>query len=112
MNDNVTFTKCPCCGGQITTIECERSGNQVVISGDKVVSKFLWISCSDRMPQLYQRVLVCIENETVTVGYLCGNEWCITEKGCMYKYRYKDFNITHWMQLPEQPEGGEQNAAD
>jgi len=61
-----------------------------------------WIKVTDRLPDVFQSVLVCLENGAIfncfCIGYgdfsivLSGNR--ITDKN----------KVTHWMPLPEPPE--------
>ena len=56
-----------------------------------------WISCSERLPEIYQRVLTVDIDRKVTENFRCNIksgelEWS------------RGFGITHWMPLPEPPE--------
>lgn len=60
-----------------------------------------WISVEDRLPKVFEPVIVCIEGAErgsvkVEQGYLYVNGWWI-----VYGTRTK--HVTHWMQLPEPP---------
>jgi hypothetical protein len=58
-----------------------------------------WISVKDRLPETFQNVLVCTKHEML----LChhdGDEWVINYDG---EYAGYDYDITHWMPLPEPP---------
>ena len=56
-----------------------------------------WISVKDRLPDTFKNVLVCTKHEML----LChhdGDEWVINYDG---EYAGYDYDITHWMPLPE-----------
>lgn len=58
----------------------------------------VWISCSDRLPDSDQTVLICSASweNPVWMGYHDGNEWrCIDAFPCA---------PTHWAELPEPAE--------
>lgn len=61
-----------------------------------------WISVADRLPEVFQPVIVCRENKQgekiVEAGQRDVNGWWR-----VYGTRTK--NVTHWMPLPEPPEG-------
>ena len=60
-----------------------------------------WVKCSDRVPEMYQQCLVCIDGDDDRVhmavahyngwksGFIGVNKWRIV--------------ATHWMPLPEPP---------
>ena len=56
-----------------------------------------WISVKDRLPERFNRVLVCRENGKVEQGFRDVGDWWK-----IYGTRTK--HITHWMPLPEPPE--------
>lgn len=60
-----------------------------------------WISVKERLPKVFEPVIVCIEGTErgsgkVEQGYLYVNGWWI-----VYGTRTK--HVTHWMPLPEPP---------
>ncbi len=55
-----------------------------------------WISVKDRMPERFERVLVCREDKKVEQGFRDVGDWWK-----VYGTRTK--HITHWMPLPEPP---------
>lgn len=56
-----------------------------------------WISVKDRLPETYENVLVC-ENNEVLLAYWNGKEWCQCDL-----YEYVTLYPTYWMPLPEPP---------
>lgn len=86
-----------------------------------------WISVKDRFPEEEQEVLLYTEEietygrhcerkkiyHNVYRGYFDGEEWLTSYcHGCEYifkmneKYKHERIEVTHWMPLPEPPEGG------
>lgn len=68
-----------------------------------------WISVKDRLPEKEQRVLVFykvigeknrIHNDVIATNWRKSNGDFIP---------FEDYEITHWMPLPEPPKDGEQN---
>lgn len=66
-----------------------------------------WVKCSERMPEIGSRVLVC--SRGIYVGLAAYRQWkgAKTEKG--RALRFEDlrgivYNVTHWQPLPEPPE--------
>lgn len=58
-----------------------------------------WISVKDRLPERFENVLVCTKHEMLLCHY-DGDEWVINYDG---EYAGYDYEITHWMPLPEFP---------
>ena len=58
-----------------------------------------WISVKDRLPERFERVLVCRENRKVEQGFRDVGDWWK-----VYGTRTK--HITHWMPMPEPPKEG------
>ncbi|ELY4860608.1 DUF551 domain-containing protein [Cronobacter sakazakii] len=64
-----------------------------------------WIKCSERMPELRQRVLVW-NGYSVTECTYKRNEYAKTPKGREPRFEFHagiKHGITHWMLLPEPP---------
>ena len=55
-----------------------------------------WISVDDRLPKNSDNVLVCHNNGLVTTNAWLGSNWW---------FNNERNQITHWMPLPEPPEG-------
>lgn len=68
-----------------------------------------WISIEDKLPPKgkngFPTVIVYTEDSEVAVGFLdyCGDEWYVLhgDEDCLKSGN----NVTHWMPLPEPPEG-------
>jgi hypothetical protein len=65
-----------------------------------------WISVKDRLPEPYEDVLVCMylpfrerNKQVVTLSYYLGDD-----EGYFFE-EDTDSRVTHWMPLPEPPEG-------
>ena len=57
-----------------------------------------WISVKDRLPrELHQQVLVVDAKGTMAIGVL-------VDKESLYFDSYCNYDITHWMPLPEPPQ--------
>jgi hypothetical protein len=61
-----------------------------------------WILVTERLPEKQQRVIVRCKTVGTTVGWIMFGEW-VTDlgPGCG--------EVTHWMPLPEAPEGGDKH---
>lgn len=60
-----------------------------------------WIKCSDRMPDRFTDSLVT-DGKRVGVKWWGGDKWDCWAENDFVIY---SGNITHWMPLPEPPEG-------
>ena len=63
-----------------------------------------WISVKDRLPIEGKNVLVFIPYKKVNlhyVSYLEANKWYVPDR----LGRYELSDVTHWLPLPEPPEG-------
>lgn len=62
-----------------------------------------WILVTERLPEKQQRVIVRCKTVGTTVGWIMFGEW-VTDlgPGCG--------EVTHWMPLPEAPEGDKDDA--
>ena len=58
-----------------------------------------WISVKERLPVTFENVLVCTKHEML-ICHHDGDEWVVTYDG---EYAGYDYDITHWMPLPEPP---------
>lgn len=74
-----------------------------------------WIKCSDRMPDLYQWVLVCDspkgtgEPRCIDIYRWDGEKWDYISDDTSNSPTFSDIlycmsEVTHWMPLPEKPE--------
>ena len=72
-----------------------------------------WIKCSDKLPPIGETVL-CYKGSVFTAWYIeksCPYEkkrkgWHIDWAKGSYQF-FKDFDVTHWMPLPDKPNDGE-----
>ena len=62
-----------------------------VTVGDK------WTPTAERLPEEYQRVLVCLKNKLTVVARLLGGQWVVSWNNAPCP------GVTHWMPLPEPP---------
>ncbi|EEF0872005.1 DUF551 domain-containing protein, partial [Salmonella enterica subsp. enterica serovar Kentucky] len=66
-----------------------------------------WISCSERMPDKGQRVLVCVDFDSSTVTPLVKDA---EYTGSTFRIGHNTINttgetsVTHWMPLPAPPQ--------
>ena len=58
-----------------------------------------WISVNDRLPERFERVLVCRKDKKVEQGFRDVGDW-------WHVYGTRTKHITHWMPLPEPPKEG------
>ncbi len=70
-----------------------------------------WISVKDKLPDVYQRVLVFRENyegevkNKIHVGYMNTNDrFYGSQGGLLDDDLYSHTLVTHWMPLPEAPQ--------
>ena len=56
-----------------------------------------WISVKDRLPERYERILTYDKYSGVKENWLLKSDPCVS-----WSY---GFHVTHWMPLPEPPEG-------
>lgn len=78
-----------------------------------------WIKCSDRMPELYDFVLVFADNKgtgepkPMSIARFDGDGWCFINENKRFgsmgawmdiEYHMDGNDITHWMPLPKPPE--------
>jgi len=62
-----------------------------------------WIPVSERLPDLYQRVLTWTVDADDIPTVLIAH-WNGDKEGFLGLNGYKDRDVTHWMPLPEPPE--------
>lgn len=58
-----------------------------------------WISVEDGLPETFESVIVLTKHEML-ICHHDGDEWVINYDG---EYAGYDYEITHWMPLPELP---------
>ncbi|EDZ4569892.1 DUF551 domain-containing protein [Salmonella enterica] len=77
------------------------------VNGNSPVSPGGWISCSERMPDKGQRVLVCVDFDSSTVTPLVKDA---EYTGSTFRIGHNTINttgetsVTHWMPLPAPPQ--------
>ena len=62
-----------------------------------------WIKCNERMPEYYQSVLICDESDDVAIGVMPHHD--VKAVGHFRLNNDDLFLASHWMYLPEFPEG-------
>ncbi len=67
-----------------------------------------WISVRDELPGNEEKVLVCDEDSNMVVGCYGSTRngpcWRIGNDEVSWDFDYNlDYNVTHWMKLPEPP---------
>jgi hypothetical protein len=63
-----------------------------------------WIAVSERLPELDAMILILTRHRTVEVSWLKKDNWWY------FRNSAQPFNFaTHWMPLPEPPEGAQDN---
>ncbi len=75
---------------------------------DAMKAKHRWIPVSERLPEYHERVVFFGGGEMTThIGYYVPElpQWTAEDGG--YYHEKNAAVITHWMPLPEPPEGGE-----
>ncbi|HAW1659453.1 TPA: DUF551 domain-containing protein [Escherichia coli] len=78
------------------------------LSGNSPVTPGGWISCSDRMPEIRQTVIGW-NGYAVRQCVYTRNEYAKTQKGREPRFETLTgiwHGVTHWMPLPEPPQGG------
>lgn len=64
-----------------------------------------WVNAKDKLPEDDGEVLAC-EGKDVFIAHFDGNDWVVYVPGeddCLEQHPVK---VSHWMPLPEPPEGG------
>ncbi|MGS8498463.1 DUF551 domain-containing protein [Escherichia coli] len=87
-------------------VKLERLQN--ALSGNSPVTPDSWISCSDRMPEIRQTVIGW-NGYAVRQCVYTRNEYAKTQKGREPRFETLTgiwHGVTHWMPLPEPPQGG------
>lgn len=76
--------------------------NEACRMGMEALKRQKWIPCSERLPKECEDVLVfdSLGNTTFTGHYNKYDGWDVDGFSALVY----DFNITHWMPLPEPPE--------
>ncbi|MEK8813202.1 DUF551 domain-containing protein [Escherichia coli] len=78
------------------------------LSGNSPITPDGWISCSDRMPEIRQTVIGW-NGYAVRQCVYTRNEYAKTQKGREPRFETLTgiwHGVTHWMPLPEPPQGG------
>lgn len=73
----------------MTVEDCQRAVREMAADDG-------WIPVSERLPERFEKVILCREGNIVEQGYRDVNDWWK-----VYGTRTK--KITHWMPLPEPP---------
>ena len=66
------------------------------------LSKHRWIPVNERLPELYQPVLVCVE--MIGKGRMYGVDYRLDNITWAKSGEFWKLQVTHWMPLPEPPE--------
>jgi hypothetical protein len=74
-----------------------------------------WISVKDKLPTVGENVLASVDGKLQIMTYGSWPEngktqyaWCMVYDGLDGDgYFDEDYNVTHWMPLPEVPKGGD-----
>lgn len=90
------------CGFQLTADHLITNGATIsnletVATDNNVGGK--WISVKDRLPEDFQRVLICGAYKFLAVGRVMGGRWVVSWNNDEAK------GVTHWMLLPQPPKG-------
>lgn len=95
--------------------------NDAIACIDQLEKKTKWISVEERMPEHGTDVLVLTAPGTLSLGQNCVVAEYIhprMEKSGVFINFYAGYDdknilaVTHWMPLPEPPDGGKSNEAD
>lgn len=95
--------------------------NDAITCIDQLEKKTKWISVEERMPEHGTDVLVLTAPSTLSLGQNCVVAEYIhprMEKSGVFINFYAGYDdknilaVTHWMPLPEPPDGGKSNEAD
>ncbi|HDC0123192.1 TPA: DUF551 domain-containing protein [Escherichia coli] len=78
---------------------------QTALSGNSPVTPDGWISCSERMPKDGQYVIILCDGAFVLYAqYRDGEFFDVVRNGEEF-FETQSRNVTHWMLLPEPPQG-------
>ena len=59
-----------------------------------------WISVEERLPEIYEVVLIYVDGRMAQAALSYENRWYCTGFGT---YIHDSYKVTHWMPLPEPP---------
>ena len=85
--------------------------NEACRMGMEALERMRWIPCSERLPEKNDQWVLCLcvsgAIEVMKFDYTMWN-WDAQYPGRCYMENY----VTHWMPLPEPPDGGKSNEDD
>ena len=84
--------------------EHEEDIEMMMFAPELVPDEPSWIPCSERLPEVYERVLTADKDGNVIENFRCNIKTGALEWS-------KGFWITHWMPMPEPPESEVQHEA-
>lgn len=74
------------------------------LSGNSPVTPDSWISCSERMPDDGQHVIILCDGAFVLYAQYRGGEFFDVVRNGEEFFETQSRNVTHWMPLPEPPQ--------
>ena len=77
-------------------------GAVVTVFTDEITHASDWVKCSERMPEIYTKVLVLVEVGNDSKQHIFVDELYESTKYGML-WQNNDNLVTHWMPLPDRP---------
>lgn len=75
-----------------------------LVNGNSPVTQDSWISCSERMPDDGQHVIILCDGAFVLYAQYRGGEFFDVVRNGEEFFETQSRNVTHWMPLPEPPQ--------
>ena len=62
-----------------------------------------WISVKEKQPEEEEFVLVWLDCDFISIGYVREGEWCFQTEIVWFSVDANEGEVTHWMPLPAPP---------
>ncbi len=83
--------------GGLNNIQFENGDYTFLVPDEFITPATDWVKCSERMPELYESVLVLYTDGSIS------DDWTIERKGQRTWNCISTEDATHWMPLPDLP---------